>query len=68
MTFVPQIGYNIVMKATIRFRLDESQRDELETLAKEWDIDLSKLLREIISQWLDEQAKAGDGEIATHLR
>ena len=56
------------MKATIRFRLDESQRDELETLAKEWDIDLSKLLREIVSQWLDEQAKTGEIGVATRLR
>jgi len=51
------------MKKRITFRLDESQRDELERLAKEWDIDLSKLLREvIIDRWLDEQAKTGDGE------
>ena len=43
------------MKKRITFRLDESQRDELERLAKEWHIDLSKLLREIVNRWLDEQ-------------
>ena len=43
------------MKKRITFRLYESQRDELERLAKEWDIDLSKLLREIVNRWLDEQ-------------
>ena len=59
---MPQIGYNIAMKATIRFRLPACQKDELETLAEDWDVSLSGLLREIISQWLDEQAKANDGE------
>ena len=49
------------MKATIRFRLPESQREELETLAKDWDTDISKLLREIVSQWLDEQVRKDGG-------
>ena len=68
MTFVLQIGYNIAMATTITFRTSTCQKDELETLAEDWDVSLSGLLREIISQWLDEQAKANDGEIATHLR
>jgi len=51
------------MKKRITIRVTEKQREELETFAKEWDIDLSKLLREvIIDRWLDEQAKTGDGE------
>jgi len=56
------------MEKRITFRLDESQRDELETLAKEMDIDLSKLLREVIDRWLDEQAKPNEVGIATRLR
>ena len=50
------------MKKRITIRVTEKQREELETFAKEWDIDLSKLLREIVNRWLDEQAKTGDGE------
>ena len=44
------------MKKRITIRVTEKQREELEMFAKEWDIDLSKLLREvIIDRWLDEQ-------------
>jgi len=50
------------MEKRITFRLTETQRDELETLAKDWDVPISGLLREIVSQWLDEQAKSGDSE------
>ena len=57
------IGYNIIMETTITFRLPACRKAELETLAKEMGIDLSKLLREvIIDRWLDEQAKTNDGE------
>ena len=57
------MGYNIDMETTITFRLSACRKAELETLAKEMDIDLSKLLREvIIDRWLDEQAKTNDGE------
>jgi len=51
------------METTITVRLPMWQKDELQRLAKEWNIDLSKLLREvIIDRWLDEQAKTSDSE------
>ena len=56
------------MEKRIIFRLMVEQYTKLKQLAEDWDVSLSGLLREIISQWLDEQAKANDGEIATHLR
>jgi len=63
------IGYNITMETTITFRLSACRKAELKKLAKEWDIDLSKLLREvIIDRWLDEQAKPNEVGVATRLR
>jgi Arc/MetJ-type ribon-helix-helix transcriptional regulator len=49
------------MEKTITFRLTESQKVTLKRLARDKKVSISELLRNILDEWLDRQAKEKGG-------